>query len=124
MKFAIAALLGLAAASQTQKHNQAMLYNLMQLEDPVCPPPVQSFLLRFIGVLPHHLLLSLKMNSTTNLENSQETSMPRTGLTQWKLEVSLLKQDKLQNSPSLLKSSMISPSHSQKLETTIMLSNK
>jgi hypothetical protein len=40
MKFAIAALLGLAAASQTQKHNQAMLYNLMQLEDPVCPPPL------------------------------------------------------------------------------------
>ena len=38
MKFTIVALLGLAAAST--KHNQAMLYNLMQLEDPACPPPL------------------------------------------------------------------------------------
>ena len=43
MKFAIVALLGFAAASQTtHHHNQAMLYNLMQLEgtDPACPPPL------------------------------------------------------------------------------------
>ena len=41
MKFASIALLGVAAA--TSKHNQVMLYNLMQLEaetTPACPPPL------------------------------------------------------------------------------------
>merc|ERR1712166_1281992 len=41
MKFASIALLGVAAA--TSKHNQVMLYNLMQLESegaPACPPPL------------------------------------------------------------------------------------
>merc|ERR1712086_1076953 len=41
MKFASIALLGVAAA--TSKHNQVMLYNLMQLEEqgaPACPPPL------------------------------------------------------------------------------------
>ena len=41
MKFAIVALLGLASVEA--RHNQAMLYNLMQLEeraDPACPPPL------------------------------------------------------------------------------------
>ena len=41
MKFASIALLGVAAA--TSKHNQIMLYNLMQLEEqgaPACPPPL------------------------------------------------------------------------------------
>ena len=41
MKFTLVALLGFAAASQSTKHNQAMLYNLMQIEaDPACPPPL------------------------------------------------------------------------------------
>ena len=41
MKFASIALVAVAAA--TQKHNQVMLYNLMQLEEqgaPACPPPL------------------------------------------------------------------------------------
>ena len=40
MKFTIVALLGLAATTQTSKHNQAMLFNLMQLEEMDCPPPL------------------------------------------------------------------------------------
>lgn len=41
MKFAIVALLGLVTVEA--RHNQAMLYNLMQLDasaDPACPPPL------------------------------------------------------------------------------------
>jgi hypothetical protein len=45
MKFAIVALLGLVSveAKHSRHHNQAMLYNLMQIDaqaDPACPPPL------------------------------------------------------------------------------------